>query len=851
VSARWAAWRRIVGPRIRRWAAARERVPRALAASADALAALLPAGQSVLLRFHGLLDAARRVGFRTRVYVIAAGRVLGRGVRAAVPRAGRHLGRAGERAVHEALEAGGWIAAHALPIARRTGDAAGRGFDVCTRWLGAALPRLAPAIGRAGHDAGVGLARLGTTLATRGAQLRLGWVHMALGAMIAGMVVWLPYETCGFAGCPDVEKLLVYQPGGAPAILDRNGVHFADLAPFERSVITLEDLPGHVPAAFIAVEDKRFYRHNGVDWLRVLGAALANLREGRVTQGSSTLSMQLARSVFPEEVPGTERTLRRKLLEVRLAREIERKFSKAEILELYLNHVYLGGGAYGIEAAARRHFGKPAAELTLAEAASIAGLARSPAYYDPRRNPETSRQRRDLVLSMMAEQGLAAREDVDAALAAALEVPADPPRDRSAVPLGAWFVDIVRDRVEAEFGEQIYRSGIRIHTTLDVTAQQAAERELEERLQALDKQVRPGPGPLQGAVVLMEAPTGDVLALVGGRDPTISRYNRATLGRRQVGSAFKPFVYAAAIEHGYVPAQRIMDWPVRVQVSANDVWTPGNYDGRYEGPVSVRNALVRSRNVPTVRLAADIGLQAIVRTARAAGITAPIDPTPALALGTPSLSPMEMASAYATFATLGTPATPHYVTRVEDENGEVLWEPAREPSSRTMSSAVAYVVTDMLRDVVDRGTGTGVRAAGFRGVAAGKTGTTNDATDAWFVGYTPDVVGAVWIGYDQPSSMGNAATGGGYAAPVWGGIMRELYTVRSAPGEWARPDSVRAAAIDPESGMLLAEGCSAPGGTVTDLYIVGREPGTICPSRGWWGDIWAGVGRLLGRPAPQ
>lgn len=704
------------------------------------------------------------------------------------------------------------------------------------------------------HVAGVArdAVRWGSAVGGGLGSRRTRWFYAAVLGATAATALWVPYESCGLTGCPDVTRLLVYQPGGAPVLLDRNGVEFADLPPFERRVVSLDELPEYVPDAFLAVEDKRFYRHRGVDWPRVAGAVLANLRAGRVTQGSSTISMQLARSIFPDEVPRTERTLRRKLLEARLAREIEEEFDKREILELYLNHVYLGNGAYGIEAAARRHFGKGAAELTLSEAAAIAGLARSPVHYDPRRNPEDSRRRRDLVLSLMAEQGRISEEAARVAMAEELRVPAEPPRDRSALPLGAYFVDIVRERLEAELGEAVYRSGIRIHTTLDVNAQRAAERELARRLDELDGRVRAGPGPLQGAVVVMEAATGDVLALVGGRDPAISRYNRATLGRRQVGSAFKPFVYAAAIENGFAPSQRLLDWPVRVQVSRTDVWSPGNFDGRYEGAISVRNALVRSRNVPTVRLAAEVGLNEIVRVARAAGITSPIDATPALALGTPALSPIELAGAYATFATLGTPATPHFITRVEDAEGVVLWEPERSQRTRTVSSAVAHIVTDILKDAVDRGTGTGVRAAGYRGIAAGKTGTTNDATDAWFVGYTPDVVGVVWIGYDQPASMGNAATGGSFAAPVWGAIMREMYASRPSPEDWQRPDSVRVARVDPESGLILAEGCSSGYGvTVTDLFIVGREPGTVCPSRGWWESVRSGLRRLLGRPATR
>jgi 1A family penicillin-binding protein len=709
--------------------------------------------------------------------------------------------------------------------------------------LGEGLQRFGTRLSPAAQRIAGGAAALGRRL---GQLPRPKLVHVAVvgGALFAAS--WLTYRSCGLGGCPDLDLLAVYQPNGAPALLDRDGEKFADLAPFERVVVPLSELPRHVPDAFIAVEDRRFYTHDGVDWPRVFGAAWVNLRARGITQGSSTIPMQLARNIFPKELPGTERTFRRKLLEARVAQQIEDRYTKDEILELYLNHIYFGGGAYGIEAASRRYFGTPASELTTEQAALLAALPKAPTHYDPRRHPEKARQRRDLVLSLMEQQDLISSEEGVRARASELRVPADPPRDRTGVPLGAYFIDVVRDQVDAQLGGRIYRTGLRIHTTLDANAQRSAERELENRLTQLDGQVRRGDGPLQGAVVVMEAHSGDVLALVGGRDPMISRYNRAVLGQRQVGSAFKPFVFAAAVNRGYSPGQLVLDAPIAVQVSRTDVWEPGNYDGRFDGPVTVRDALVRSRNVPTVRLASAVGLGDIVQTARAAGITARMDSTPALALGTPSITPLQMATAYTTFATLGTTATPRFVTRVEDEDGNVLWEATNPPRTKTLGSGVAYMVTDMLRDAVDRGTGTGVRTAGFHGPAAGKTGTTNSATDVWFVGYTPDVVGAIWIGYDRPSPLGSAATGGGFAAPVWGRIMRTVYADRPMPQPWQRPDSVLVRRIDPQSGYVLADGCyPSYGGEATELFLLGHEPGYVCPYRGGWlADIW---GRVTGR----
>jgi penicillin-binding protein 1A len=345
----------------------------------------------------------------------------------------------------------------------------------------------------------------------------------------------------------------------------------------------------------------------------------------------------------------------------------------------------------------------------------------------------------------------------------------------------------------------------------------------------------------------MEAATGDVLALVGGRDAATSRYNRATRAQRQVGSAFKPFVFATALAEGVPTSQLVLDAPLRMELSRNDVWEPENYDGMFEGEVSLRHALVRSRNVPTVRLAAAIGIGDVARTARMAGVSAKMDETPALALGTVAMSPLQLTSAYTTFATLGTTAEPRFLVRVEDEDGTVLWQPETKITPGGIDAGVAYVITDILRDAIDYGTGAGVRAAGFRGPAAGKTGTTNRATDAWFVGYTPDVVGTVWIGYDQPSSLGSAATGGGFAAPVWGRVMRALYTKRPQPTGWDVPADVLRRRIDPYTGMALQEGCEPRyGDAEAELFVPGNLPETACPYRNWWGDFWDRVGGIFG-----
>jgi len=680
--------------------------------------------------------------------------------------------------------------------------------------------------------------------------LRLAAAFILTAGGLGAVVGSIHYTTCGFQSCPDVAGLAVWQPGGASVLLDRNGEPFADLAPFERSVVRLEDLPEHLPAAFVSVEDRRFEDHRGIDWIRVVGALVANVRAGAVSEGSSTITMQLARNVFPRDLPGAERTFRRKLREVRVARLLERQFEKDDILEMYLNHIYFGGGAYGVDAASHFFFDKPPSEMTVAESALLAALPKAPAHYDPRRHPESARARRDLVLGRMEREEVISADQAKEARTAEVEVA---PRNHLPVPLGGYFVDLVRDLLEEQFGEGLYSLQLTVHTTLDRTAQHVSEEEMAAHLASLAGTNRDRDNPIQGAFVILDARTGAVRALIGGDPSSVSRYNRAVLGTRQLGSAFKPFVFAAALDEGVPTSLILVDQPLRMELSRGDVWTPSNYDGLFEGGVSMREALVRSRNVPTIRLAADVGIGDVARMARSAGITSPMDETPSLALGTVASSPIEVASAYTAFATLGHTAQPHLVVRVESQDGTVLWEPPQPPPLATIDPAVAYIVTDMLQDAVNRGTGSGVRAAGYRGVVAGKTGTTNAATDAWFIGYTPEVVGAVWIGRDRPSSLGNSATGGGLAAPLWGRILARAGSLEVGGREWVRPAGVTAWLVDVETGLLLAEGCEIRGqGTPrTELFLATNLPATVCPMREGniiarlWSRIRGGADRTL------
>ncbi|HSJ06440.1 MAG TPA: PBP1A family penicillin-binding protein [Longimicrobiales bacterium] len=666
-----------------------------------------------------------------------------------------------------------------------------------------------------------------------------------VGILAVAIMLGLLWQRCGLGGCPNVGRLTAYQPGGASVLLDVRGDTFASLAPVEHEVVALETLPDYVPAAFLAVEDQRFYSHNGIDFRRVGGALIADIRARGFVQGFSTITMQLARNVWPERLPGRRRTLTRKVLEIRVAHDIERNYSKDEILELYLNHIYFGGGSYGIDAASRNYFGKPASDLSLHEAAVLAAMPKSPTAYNPRRFAERARERRNLVLRLMADQGRITEEEAGRAAGRRVAVRREPPSRRADPGTAPYFVEAVRRVLEDRFGEDVYTSTLRVHTTLDPRAQRIAEQYLEQQLRAIERgafgsyagtrytastSLDGAPDYVQGAFVLLDARNGDVRALVGGRDFLHSRFDRATQARRQPGSAFKPFVFAAAIADGYAPSQLVSDSVLRMELAGGEVWEPRNIDGEYEGAVTIREALVRSKNVPTIRLAADVGLSQIIRLAQRAGIRSDIPALPSIAIGTAGTTPLELTGAYTMFARLGSAVPPRFVSRVETLDGRRVWEPSVR-SRPVTDSATAFLVTDMLREAVDRGTGAAIRNSGYRGPAAGKTGTTNEGADAWFVGYTPAYVGTVWIGLDRPVRITGQAGGGRLAAPVWARVLRDYERVAGGGGDWTVPSRVVEREVDPSTGLVLRDGCRPERGRARDeLFVAGSEPAAVCPA---------------------
>jgi 1A family penicillin-binding protein len=647
-------------------------------------------------------------------------------------------------------------------------------------------------------------------------------VVIALLLLSGGTTLWM--STCGLAGCPSIEQLRGFRPSEGSRVLDRSGALLGRLSYVRRINVPLERVPRHVRAAFIAAEDRRFYYHDGVDW-RSAGRALArNLAALDVREGFSTITMQVVRSAFLPDL-SQERTLRRKLVEIELARRLERALPKQRILELYLNLIYLGHGTLGIEAASRDLFGKSVGELSVGEAALLAGMARGPSLYTPRRHPERARGRRGVVLALMEREGYLRPEQVARAGREPFrlsETGWKPRRHRSQA------LDAVRAAVDLVLGDRLGAAGdLVVHTTIDVDAQRAAERAVSDRAAAIERgRPRPPEGrELQGALVALDPRNGEIRALVAGRRFVQRGFNRALGARRQPGSAFKPFVYAAALAEGYTPASIVDDSPVEV-TDGSRVWRPVNFDGEYAGAVTLRRALMASANAATVRLSRAVGERRIAALARRAGLRGELRPVPALALGAAEVTPLELTAAYAPFANGGHRVEPSLIRRIELADGTKLWRAPEPKPERVLGEAEAFQITSMLRSVVDAGTGHYVRELGVRGPVAGKTGTTNDGADIWFVGYTPTVVASVWFGYDVPRPIARNASGGRLAAPAWAAFYKNGWTERAPESAWEPPPGLISRTIDAHTGDIANEWCPT---TQQEWFKPGTEPVRICP----------------------
>jgi 1A family penicillin-binding protein len=661
--------------------------------------------------------------------------------------------------------------------------------------------------------------------------MRRHWrLTTVIASALAFMLVfdaWL--LTCGFDGCPSESEIRIYRPPEGGRVLDRFGKPMGRLNTVRRVNVPLSMVPLHVRRAFIATEDRRFYKHQGLDWRGVGRAVVRNTTAFRFREGFSTITMQVARNTFIADRANGTRSLGRKFLELRVSRLLENALTKDQILELYLNAIYLGNGVYGVEGASRDLFGKRVRDLTVSEGALLAALPKGPSIYTPRRNPGRAMARRNLVLALMREEGYLSAAAFERSRRAALPKPRaswrapDPPE--------SYALDLVRSLVDSVLrahGDP--RAEVVVHTTLDATAQRVAQRTIQRRASEIERESsgwwpdedEPDANVVQGAMVAIDPRTGDIRAMVGGRTHVRGAFNRAMRSRRQPGSAFKPFVYAAALDAGLTPATLVEDEPVYIDQGNGDVWTPANYDEDYEGTMTMRRALMRSSNTAAVRISRSVGEARVVAAARANGIDSPLRAVPSLALGAMEVTPIELVTAYAPFANGGVKVKPRLVRRIIRSDGKVLFEsepellPAMDPRD-------AFQMTSMLRGVVDGGTGSVIRAMGIEGPVAGKTGTTNDGADTWFVGYTPVLVAGFWFGYDTPRSLGGGASGARMAAPAWGRFYRDGWRERGQ--DWDAPDGLVSATIDPETGGLASDWCPT---SQREWFRVGTEPQERC-----------------------
>lgn len=756
---------------------------------------------------------------------------------------------------------------------------------------------------------------------------RRPWWHYALlaGIVLFGLAAGATAAALWYVAkdIPPLDSLQEYQPSLVTRVYSDDRQVVGQFYVERRILTPLNDMPASLKNAVIAVEDSRFFEHPGLDIIGILRAAWTNLRRGGRVEGASTITQQLARSLFLS----SERTYARKLRELVLAYKMELVLGKEQILEMYLNQIYFGQGAYGVGAAAQTYFGKDMAELNLAESALLAGLPKSPNNYSPYKHLDRAKKRQEHVLSRMEEEQFITAEARETAVAQEIVL-----RHPGAEQLAPHFMEYVRQHVIARYGEtRVYKGGLEVYTTLNAEWQQTAERAIRTGLRAIDKRqgwrgpvgtqdlatlstdpgsppatpLQPGdrlkgvvtkvgkdhfviiasgqegtlsfddmawakrrlrgrdpskdyvlvpnvktllkPGDVievevtsiekdaprflleqtpvaEGALVALDPRTGAIKAMVGGYDFARSEYNRAVLAHRQSGSAFKPIIYATAIHKGLSPATLLLDAPVVYEQEEKDKpWKPENYEKKFYGPISMREALIHSRNLATVRLLEQVGIPSVIEFAQSLGINSPLNRDLSLALGSSSVTLMELTSAFGIFANQGAHADPFAIAQVQDNGGQMLEESAPE-ASPVVTKEVAFLLTNMLEDVIQRGTG--VRAKGLGRPIAGKTGTTNDYSDAWFIGYTPNLVVGVWLGFDDTRSLGESESGSHAALPIWIDFVREAFKTLPVM-QFEIPDDIEYVRVDSTTGLLASE--TEERGTV-ELFAKGTGPKEAAPA---------------------
>lgn len=694
------------------------------------------------------------------------------------------------------------------------------------------------------------------------------FIFSALAGLFVFIILCAVFMRYIFSGLPPVYEMEEYTPSLTTKVFDRNNNLIHEFSIEKRSMVPLEDIPVDLQNAVVAMEDRDFFTHPGFSVKGIIRAILHDVLTGRAKQGASTLTQQLSRGVFLTQ----EKKIIRKIREIILAIQIEHQFSKREILQLYLNEIYLGSGAYGVKAAAKKYFDKDLSELTTGEAALIVGLIPAPGRYNPFANPALSRQRRNLVLDVMHQQNYISKEELEKAKQEPL--PEKPPVAEAAP--GQYFIEHIRRMLEPKYGmDVLWKAGLNIYTTVDIEQQAAAEKIMNQWLQQFDEQVAKGLGieidphdteaeaedpnqeetepkdpqaeypRLQGAFMVRDVKTGAVRVLVGGRGFDESKFNRATQAKRQPGSSFKPYVWMAALQKGYTPATLVKDLPTMFYydgrnwrtfdenadlysldlakqsfIASKDfnVWVPQNYGGRNEGWITLRKALEKSKNLVAVNLIDAVGVPAVVRVARKAGITANLPRVPALALGVSVLAMDEHLAALSTFANGGIHTDNYYIERVEDANGRILEQhvPIEEAAFSPQDS---YLLVNMMKGVVQRGSGAYVSRLG-RSIA-GKTGTTQSHRDMWFVGMTPRTAAAAWMGYDDDTSHEKGARfTGSTTARWWTAIMQEV--LKDEPNEdFAVPEGISFAYVNPLTGKLAMP---TERNKFLEAFIAGTEP---------------------------
>ncbi len=637
---------------------------------------------------------------------------------------------------------------------------------------------------------------------------------------------------------PSIAKMELEPPNLVTRVFAKDSTLLAELYTERRTPVSLEVIPAELKQALIAVEDRKFYNHWGIDVWGIIRALYINQISGTIRQGGSTITQQLARELFLTR----ERTYTRKIREAILSWQIERTYTKEEILERYFNQIYFGSGAWGIAEAARTYYDKDIADLDLAQCALLAGLPNAPSRYSPLNNPAKAIERRNWVLTCMTETGAITVAQADSV--GKLPVSVNP------VSREAWkapyFVDYVRSQLLGIYSEdELYHQGLQIYTTLDPKMQQYAEQHLEEHLQVIESgQLRlfnhrtrldiigedslrvrelSDTDYLQGALLAMDPGDGGIRAMVGGRNFWESKFNRSVQALRQPGSAFKPFVYSAAIDNGIPACQVVEDSPIAIEQADGTLWRPSNYTGEFRGSITMRSGLVSSINLVAIKTLMTVGAETVAAYARRMGITTKIPAVESIAVGSADVYQIELVSAYTTFANLGIRVAPMAITSIADRNGNLVrrFRPVREEALGKQS---AYIILDMMRNVVDFGTGAGARKLGFTLPAGGKTGTTNDYTDAWFMGYTADLVCGVWVGFDQPQRIINSGTGSLLALPIWANFMRDAHESLPEIHEFPEPpEGLTTRLVCKSSGLLATRFCPEDR-AYTEIFKVGTEP---------------------------